>query len=351
MAALRIADWLVERQEAGGALPDYGEGEVCNEDSNMEYALVGVAAAYRQSRDPRYLDALERGIRWLAARQDLAPDAWRGSWRYVYACSPPYDPVPTSPGPDVTDVRGVDSTNALFVYLLYVHRELSGSDALAAALAPSARAALEFMLVSNRDGSPFTFSSWQLAGGAWTLWRYRYTADQADVYLGLRAGSALLDGPERRYELAAEAILGGLGETFFDAAAGRWAVGIDEQGGLDDSASFAVVFAQGWVPWALGRTPETSASYRWLLATSQPDGALVVFDGDPGFTLSADVLALAATSLGEPRPDAALRWILSTTYDPASGAVRDTRAPESATFANVAGLTVAALLGQRPFEW
>jgi hypothetical protein len=45
----------------------------------MEYALMGLAAAYQHSRDPRYLAALEKGIRWLAAREEMSDPKWRGS--------------------------------------------------------------------------------------------------------------------------------------------------------------------------------------------------------------------------------------------------------------------------------
>lgn len=349
--ALRVADWLLGNQDAQGALQDYRGGEVCNEDSNMEYALLGLGAAYAGSHDARYLAGLEAGIRWLAARQDMSTTSWRGSWFYVYDCFPPYAPIPTSPGPGVTDVRGVDSTSALFVYLLYVQRALSGSDALAVELSPNAHAALDFLLANNLDADGLTFSSWQLVDGRWRLWRYKYTADQADVYLGLRAGGLLYGAAGERYAAAAAVIRRQVPALMFDAGAGRYAEGIDEWGDLDHAAEFDATFPQGYVPWVFGPGPESLAAYRWLLAGVRPDGSLALYAGDPGYSLSAALLAMSATALSQPWPATSIAWLLSTGFDPASGAVRDTADPASDEISNVAGFTIVGLLRRSPLDW
>jgi hypothetical protein len=346
-----MAEWLLANQDAGGALQDYRGGDICNVDSNMEYALIGLGAAYARSGDPRFLAGLESGIRWLAAREDMSATAWRGSWFYAYSCSPPYAPVPTSPGGSVMDVRGVDTTSALFVYLLYVHRELSKSSRLATELADHAKAALEFLMTQSMDADGFTWSSWQLVSGKWQLWRYKYTADQADVYLGLRGGSVLYDGADRRYGQAADAIQHGLPATFFDPAQGRYATGMDDSRALDHEPGFDGTFAQGYVPWVIGSGSQNLASYAWLLRGAQPSGKLVLFSGDPGYSLSVDTLALAAVALGDERPEASLQWLLTTTYDAATGAVRDTGATGSDETSNVVGFSILALLGQAPFAW
>src|SRR5437588_12882027 len=49
--ALRVADALLARQDAAGAIPDSPGGETVNEDSNMEYALVGIPAGYWRRGD------------------------------------------------------------------------------------------------------------------------------------------------------------------------------------------------------------------------------------------------------------------------------------------------------------
>jgi len=38
--------------------------------SNMEYALIGVGAAYASSKQDKYLEGFGRGIKWLADRED-----------------------------------------------------------------------------------------------------------------------------------------------------------------------------------------------------------------------------------------------------------------------------------------
>ena len=70
--ALRVADYLLGQQGADGVIPDGQGGRVANVDSTMEYALIGFAAAYWYSRDSRYLNGLEQGIHWLAAREDMS---------------------------------------------------------------------------------------------------------------------------------------------------------------------------------------------------------------------------------------------------------------------------------------
>ena len=105
---LKVAGYLLKQQNADGMIPDEPGSQIVNQDSNMEYALIGLAAAYRQSRDVRYLNGLERGIVWLAEREEMTDPDWCGSWRYTYSTTPPYSPVPVSPGPGIADVRGVD---------------------------------------------------------------------------------------------------------------------------------------------------------------------------------------------------------------------------------------------------
>lgn len=109
VAALRMADYLLSQQDAAGCIPDSAGGRLCNEDSTMEYALMGLAAAGWHSKDARYREGLRRGIAWLAARQEMTDPQWRGSWRYAFTARPPYAAVPTSPGKGVKDVRGVDA--------------------------------------------------------------------------------------------------------------------------------------------------------------------------------------------------------------------------------------------------
>lgn len=344
--ALRVADYLLSQQNADGAIPDAPGAGIVNEDSNLEYALMGLAAAYRYSGDPRYLLGLERGIHWLAAREDMTATRWRGSWRYAYSATPPYAPVAISPGPGLTDVRGVDATSALFVYLLYLHKRVSGSGALVTLYEPNARAALDFILANNQSPDGFFYSSWQRSAsdGKWRLWKFRYTADQADVYLGMRAGWLLYR--DARYSTSATLLKSQTPTKFFLASQKRYALGLEVDGTRDPSLEgFNGIFPQGYAPWVFGAHANNTLAYQWLKKCARTDGSLACYAGDPRYSLSVDVFALAAKSLGQPRPNASLNWLTSTAIDSTDGGVRDTRDPSSEKFSNVAGFTIMAFLG------
>lgn len=340
---LRIADFILGLQDAGGAIRDSPDSDVVNEDSNMEYALIGLAAAYAFTSAPKYRMGLERGIGWLASREKMDNSKWRGSWFYTYAASPPYAPVPTSPGDNVRNVRGVDTTSALFVYLLHLHHKLTGSNVLVNKYRANAKAALNFVLKRNRGRNGFTYSSWQLRNGGWQLWKYQYTADQADVYLGLQAGSLLYG--DVRFRNAAAFIRTHLPTAFFEPDQGRYAEGLDQSGNLDDTEEFDMVFPQGYVPWVFGANEQNLSAYNWLAQGLQPDGRLVLFQGDPGYSLSVSLLGLAARAAAAPVAETALSWMLANTYDPNDGGVRDYASPDAPKYSNVAGFTVLYLLG------
>lgn len=344
--ALRVADFILSLQDINGALRDApGSGRV-NEDSNMEYALMGVAAAYGATRDGRYLTGLERGIEWLAARAEMTDPRWRGSWFYAYSATPPYDPIPTSPGGGVQDVRGVDATSALFVYLLYLHRQVTQTDVLVQRYAAHARAALDFILTYNRSPDGFFYSSWQLRSGVWSLWRFQYAADQGDVYLGLRAGSLLYDGTDRRYGLAADLLLQNVGRVFFDTTPGRYAVGRETNGVLTPGSGFDVLFPQGYVPWAFAGGGQNLAAHHWLNAIVQPDGSVRQIASDPAYAISAAILAMSSASLSQAKPQSSLDWLVSRTLE-RDGGVRDSASAGTPKYSNVAGFAVLGLLGQR----
>jgi uncharacterized protein YyaL (SSP411 family) len=148
--ARKVANFILRLQDRNGAIRDMPRGKRVNEDSNMEYALMGIAAFYQATGEAKYLKALEKGISWLAGRQVKKDKQWAGSWYYAYSASSPYRNIPTSPGDGVADVRGVDATGALFVYLLYLHKQITGSTAMTEKYAKHANAALNFVLTKNR---------------------------------------------------------------------------------------------------------------------------------------------------------------------------------------------------------
>ncbi len=345
-AALKMADYLLAQQTPEGAIVD-SPGGLVNEDSNMQYALIGLAAAYWYSHEPRYLTGLERGIRWLAAREEMTDPSWKGSWMYTYRATPPYAPVPTSPAAGISDVRGVDATSGLFVYLVSVHAALSGSNALATELQPNAQAAIDFLMAHNKSAQDaFFLSSWQKKGASWTLWPYEYAADQGDVYLGLRGYSRLYEASNGPIDAVATALESELG-VLFDAAAARYSLGRDEGAGeLDDGFDgFDGIFPNGYLPWIMGNSANNLAAFHWLEGGVQADGSLSLYAGDPKYTLSAAVFAMAAAGIGQPVPTATADWLVSVPYDAASGSVRDTAAADSEPISNVVGFSIVGLLG------
>jgi hypothetical protein len=344
-AALKIGDFLLALQNEDGAIPDSQGSELVNEDSNMEYALLGLAAAYRYSKQPKYLQGLERGIAWLADREEMADPRWRGSWYYAFSSSFPYDPVSIPIARGIVDVRGVDATSALFVYLLYVHSRIAGSGTLSGRYEENARAALDFILAYNKKADGSFSSSWQQrkTDRRWHLWTYSYSADQADVYLGTRAGWLLYG--DSRYRSAADGLAEVSRSEFFSAADQRYALGRDEDGDLDlDFEGFNGIFPQGYLPWAFGENSENQAACRWLQGHVNADGSLSCYGRDPMYSLSAAVFALAASALGLPPVTRSLDWLIENNYDAFDGGVRDSAVPGSEKFANVAGFTIMALL-------
>jgi len=67
---LKVASYLLKQQNADGMIPDEPGSQIVNEDSNMEYALIGLAAAYRRATmytTSRVWNAALPG--WLRARK------------------------------------------------------------------------------------------------------------------------------------------------------------------------------------------------------------------------------------------------------------------------------------------
>lgn len=348
-AAIRSADFLLDLQNAAGAIPDAPGSRRVNEDSNMEYALIGLGAAYDKTGRQRFLTGLESGIAWLAAREDMSSTRWRGSWHYVYSATSPFKPIPTSPGRGIDDVRGVDATSALFAYLVWLHGRLTGDDSLALTYEQNVRAALDFVLDQNQAADGFFYSSWQLRDGTWNLWKFQYSADQGDVYLGLRGGALLYGEP--RYDGAADFLKANVPSTFFDPKQDRYALGRDRSGSRDlGLEGFNGIFPQGYLPWMLGADRQNRDAVAWLGANRKTDGRIVVGDGK-AYALSPTVFAMGRAGLGADPPRRSLRWLRTARpqgpFD--DGCIHDTR-DGGPCYPNVAGFGVIALLGWLPFS-
>ncbi len=352
-AGLAVADRLLARQQRSGVIADEPGGAVVNEDSNLSYALWGLAGAHRASGEQRYLRGLRRGVRWLADRLVMAPPRWRGSYWYAYRATPPYPHLALSPGGDVADVRGVDATSALLAYDVWLYTRLSGDRKLARTLRARVLAAVDFVLHRNRAADGFFYSSWQRRRGApdWRLWRYQYTADQADVWLGMTAAARLYG--KARHRKVSRDLRRDVARSFYLPGPARFALG--RAGGRDEVAleGFNGIFPQGYLAWVFPAGPQTRAALAWLAGCVEPSGAPRCRPGSPAYSLSAAVLALGERRAGGDAAGAALDWVLRTTFDPATGAVGDSDRDRRAAYSNVAGFTALALLDapRRPFAW
>lgn len=348
--ALRMADFILSLQDASGAIVDEPGGSRVNEDSNMEYALIGLGAAYSASKNPKYLQGMESGIRWLGAREEMQDPVWKGSWYLAYSAKTGR-PAPVDSGPGYSDARGVDATSALFVYLLYLDQRLSGTGNLASALASQGHAALDFVIQHNLAPDGFSRSSWLHSerDGHWELFTERYSADQGDVYLGMHAGEILYRN--RRYAKIAAFLRSATPARMFDAKEQRYALGMDDRGQLsteDDGNSAA--FSQGYLTWMWGDTKENRAAAGWLRAKVQPNGAIVTMPVKPGFSLNAAMLGIADAGLSTPTPAASLRWLFANTFDPETGGVHHSTDPHDAIEStNEAGFCIIACLRFLPF--
>ena len=331
-AAADMADFILNLQQQDGAIPDAPGADTVNEDSNMEYALAALAAAYRSTGDGRYLTGLERGIAWLAGVQELE-GPWRGSWRFRYDRSG--RPLRTAAG-GASDIRGVGATSALFVYLLYLDGQCTGSAALAERYRENAAAALEFLLTKSRTEDGFMASSFiQDEAGRWSRYDCCYSADQADAWLGLQAGARLYKKDE--YGRAADFLREKTPEAFFSGAYHRYCVCV-EDGRQDWSEDgFAPIQSQGYLPWVWGGTAQNREAVGWLrekLEKTRPEA----------YSLTAAFLGLGEQGLGGALSNRDSAWLIGQEMD-ASGGVYDAPSDHTQTV-NVAAFCALALFGQ-----
>ena len=346
--ALKIADFLLKLQNEDGAILDFPDSEIVNEDSNMEYALIGLGAAYEFSHDKRYLNGLESGIKWLAERQIVSESSpWRGSWYYAYGNKQPYNPVKYPMSEKVLDVRGVDTTCALFVYLLYLDYKLTGNSNFIEQYKNNAILALKFLIEKNRDKDGYFFSSWQNikddSGENWKLYKYKYSADQADVYLGFKAGSLLFSDSE--YTTISDFLESNVCENMFATNLGRFYTGMDADGNFDiEPNNFAGIFSQGYLPFVFGDNIQNYQTVMWLERHSKRNGSLRCFSGDPGYALSAALYILSLHNLRMPMSYNTIQWLMKVPYDSEDGSVRDSARIGTTKYSNVAGFSIMSLL-------
>ena len=334
-----------------GAIVDELGGSKINEDSNMEYALIGLGAAYEASQQSKYLQGMERGIQWLAGREEMGDPRWKGSWYFVYSAKTG-DHLRSSPGPGMMDARGVDATSALFPYLLYLDKRLSHSSALADRYAAHGRAALDFVIRENLASDGLSQSSWlqNEKDKRWTLFEERYSADQGDVYLGMHAGQLLYG--DSKYARVADGLKSKTPIMIFDDALGRYALGRDSNGGLTSTDNgIGAAFSQGYLTWIWGDTRENRVATEWIRSKLNADGSIVTVPGKPSYSLTIAMLATADAAFGAPAPAASLEWLLAHTFDVKTGGVHHSIDPkDNGELNNEAGFCIIAFLRFLPFQ-
>ena len=334
-AALKMADFILGLQLENGAIPDAADADTVNEDSDMEYALIALAAAYRSTGRESYLSGLERGIAWLAGAEVMEDGPWKGSWWYRYDRNGRPLPASESGG----DVRGVDASGALFVYLLYLDRLCAGSDAVVAPYRENAAAALEFVLTRSRSVAGFFASAFSEDGtGGWSRSDCCYAADQGDVWLGLRAGALLYGGDE--YGEAADFLRENVPDAFFSGEYGRYCAGIASGRQDWSEEGFAPVQSQGYLPWLWGDTAENRQAVSWLRERLSGD-----LSGE--YFLSAAFLGLGEQGIGGETPRRSFAWLLERGLDEADGGVRDSLRDPAETV-NTAAFCALALMRWSP---
>jgi len=346
-----VGDHLLAQQTPHGAIPDTPGGGRANKDSTLCYALLALGHAYAVTQRPRFKRGMRDGIEWLAARMERREKGWTGSWRLAYAAKPPYVALPTPPGDGIADARGMSATSALFAYLLALYGELTDDDAFVQKYKPHVRAALDFVLQRNLGSNGLFYSSWhrRRADGPWTLYRMQYVADQADVYLGLRAGYHL--HRSARYKNAAERLEREIPKLLYSRHAKAFGVALTPEGKLlPPDEGWLGYFVQGYLAWVFGINDETEHALRWLKDRQAPDGSFRRQKQQTPFALSAAVFCLATEPLADYRisRQRSMRWLRDAALSP-QGGIRDFGHPKAPLYSNLAGWVVAAWADATPF--
>ena len=333
--ALRIADYILSLQLPAGAILDSKGDTIVNEDSNMEYALMGLASAYSRTRDPKYLEGLRKGVEWLGANMTMGDPFWAGSFPLFF----------TAPGlAGNYSTRGVDATSSLFVYCVYLHQRLSGTTALRDKYEPQIRAALSFLDAHNTAADGFSLSSW--VDGK--LYAYEYAADQVDVYLGWEAARIMFPS-EPHYADRAAFYRNNIQKTFFLADKARYSIGRDEGSALETIFDgFDGIFPSGYLPWALGASDLNGKALKWLEGQTQADGSMRIGKQTRSYALTAAIYLCGCVGTGRSPQQPPIDWLCNVMFDPRTGGVNDSTT-DNTKYSNVAGFSVVGLLGFTPF--
>ncbi len=343
---VKIADYILSLQCPNGAIVNFKGATTVNTDSNMEYALIGLGAAYQLTAASKYLDSMKKGICWLASKECMTKGKWKGSWWYEYDIKGKH--IPYIQGNDILDVRGVDTTSALFVYLLYLDNKLDPDSELTRKYHDNAISALNFIINNNLDSDYLSRSSWQKnSTGKWSIYDCKYSADQGDVYLGFHAADILFNS--QKYKSLAKLIKENTEKTFFDDTLGRYCTSI-ENGTLDRQLnSFDPIQSQGFLPWVFGDDAYNRLSVSWLSKNILADGSISCYENDPKYALSVAILGMGENSVSGEQPTSSYNWVNTYLLDSKTGGISDSLIG-SEKDCNVAGLYIIALSQMHSFR-
>jgi len=348
-----LGDYLLAQQTPHGCIPDAPGSLRANQDCAMQHALLALVHAFRLTGSNRFRSGLRKGLEWLAATMEKNDRRWVGSWRHAYSTKPPYLALPTAPCPGAEDARGHSATSALFVYLLGLYTEYTGTTSLSKTLRPHARAALDFILKRNLAKNDLFYRGWHRPTGEsrWTLCRTQYACDQASVYLGLRAGYWLLGNS--RYDRAADDLARRVPDLLFDKRRQVFAVARTEPGELmPPSETRECYFTQGYLAWVFGMKRETNRAMKWLRARHAPDASVRAKKTDLPYTLSAAIFCLGTSRLGlyQTQRRQTKRWLRDLALTP-QGGIREFVQPNAPVRNCLNGWVAAAWLGSHPLPF
>lgn len=184
----------------------------------------------------------------------------------------------------------------------------------------------------------------------WSLFEKKYSADQGDVYLGMRAGELLYR--DAHYARVAASLKLKTPVMLFVSGLGRFGLGRDSNGEVtstDDGIGAA--FLQGYLTRIWGGTRENRAAIEWIRTKVKQDGSIVTVPGKPSYSLTIAMLGMGGAALTSPPPAESMHWLLTHTYDSKTGGVHHSLEPtDNSESNNEAGFCVIAILRLLPFH-
>lgn len=290
VAIQSIANYIVGIQEPSGAIPDAFDNPFYNQDNDSGYALTGLFYAYKATGNTKYLQAMKNNLEWQASLQDSD-----GSWHWAYSkqnqrFSPVVSQYYQSQG--ITDIKNVDAIQSYFAYNLWLLAQTGQEASFVKQMIPTAKKGIDVFLTRNYDPKDGLFySSWQLKNNQWQRLSIKYSAGQADSYLGLMAVYKLTG--DKRYFNTAQHIKNNFDYYFWDSANRRYVIGIDNTGKMKGE----YIMPQGYIPFVFkNKTPWQKWTLYYLAKNQQYDGSIKTQSNSKETIFSA-FLALGDTSL------------------------------------------------------